>query len=306
MNQHTHPENSPAPHSSAPHNSGTHNHETHNTTPTNENGICNADFHTSHNSPDQKIVLTVENVSFSYQNQTVLENINFTVNEGEYLGVIGPNGGGKSTLLKLMLGLIKPTSGKILVEGHNIDHFKKRFQLGYVPQRAAVTEIAYPVTVEEIVSTGRIAKTGPFKRLNKKDQEIIEKSMETTGVLDYRKRLIQNLSGGERQRVYIARALAGEPKILFLDEPTSGVDVSSQEKFYNFLGQLNHDLKLTIVFVSHDLDAVANQVSTVLCLNKRMVCHGHPRNYIKEDFIKKLYGPEMKIVSHDSAHHHHL
>ena len=250
-------------------------------------------------------IIEVTNLRYTVNGATVLEDITFQVNSGEYLGIIGPNGGGKTTLLKLMLGLIKPNHGTIKIMGHNIHTLKNRSLIGYVPQRAAQVEFSFPATVTEVVQSGRTARLGVLKNLAAADHQAIDKAMEIADVSKIKSKLIQNLSGGERQRVFIARALAGEPKVIFLDEPTSGVDVSSQDKFYKFLASLNKDLGLTVVFVSHDLDAVANEVSSVLCLNKRLVCHGPPRDYIKEEFLKKLYGSDIKLILHGSGAHSH-
>jgi len=250
-------------------------------------------------------IIEVNNLRYSVNGATVLEDISFQVKEGEYLGIIGPNGGGKTTLLKLILGLIKPNHGTIRVMGHNIQTLKDKSMIGYVPQRAAQVEFSFPATVTEVVQSGRTARLGVLNHLSRTDKEAIQKAMEIADVYSLKNKLIQNLSGGERQRVFIARALAGEPKVIFLDEPTSGVDVASQDKFYKFLSSLNKDLGLTVVFVSHDLDAVANEVSSVLCLNKRLVCHGPPRDYIKTEFLKKLYGGEIKLIMHGTGEHSH-
>ena len=250
-------------------------------------------------------IIEVNDLSYSINGNTVIEDISFQVHPGEYLGLIGPNGGGKTTLLKLMLGLLKPDRGTVKICGHNVRKKADKSVVGYVPQRATQTDFNFPATVEEIVTSGRTPRLGWFRRLGGADHAAIDKAMEMADVTHLKKRLIQNLSGGERQRVFIARALASEPRILFLDEPTSGVDVASQDRFYKFLSSLNKELGLTIVFVSHDIDAVSNQVSCVLCLNKKLVCHGPPRDFIKEDFLKKLYGTKVKFVMHGEAEHHH-
>jgi zinc transport system ATP-binding protein len=250
-------------------------------------------------------IIEAKNISFHYNGIPVLEDISFSVCEGEYLGIIGPNGGGKTTLLKIMLGLIKPSKGTVKLFGQNINHLKDKARLGYVPQRVTQNNLSFPTTVQEIVASGRTARLGWFKRLAADDKIAITRAMETADILKFRNKLIQELSGGELQRVYIARAMAGEPKILFLDEPTTGVDAASQEKFYAYLESLNKKLGITIVFVSHDIDVVASQVSSVLCLNKRLVCHGPPREYIKESYLKQLYGSKINLVIHGTGHHTH-
>jgi zinc transport system ATP-binding protein len=244
------------------------------------------------------ICIEIKDVSFNYNGISILNNINFSVKEGEYLGIIGPNGGGKTTLLKIILGLLKPTSGEVLIFGKNIYSFKEHYLMGYVPQRTAQAGLHFPATVEEIVKTGRTAKVGLFKRFSEEDLEEIQKAMEIADVTGYKDRLLSHLSGGQRQRVFIARALAGDPKILILDEPTTGIDISSQEKFYTFLRDLNRKLGLTIIVVSHDMSMVVDEAKSVLCLNREMVCHGSPKDFMKEEFLEKLYGKKVKFVVH--------
>ncbi|MBI5817122.1 MAG: metal ABC transporter ATP-binding protein [Candidatus Yonathbacteria bacterium] len=242
--------------------------------------------------------IQLEDVNFSYNKNPVLEGISFTVHKGDYIGIIGPNGGGKTTLLKVILGLLEPESGVIRIMGQDIHSLKERSIIGYVPQRIAQAEHRFPATVEEIVETGRIAKLGLFKRLSAKDREAVGRAMDITGVSQFKDRLIGDLSGGEMKKVFIARALAGDPKILVLDEPTTGVDVGSQKKFYEFLGKLNREHHLTIIFVSHDVDMVSTEARSVICLNKTLVCEGPSSQLHDEEMIKKLYGDKINLVVH--------
>ncbi len=242
--------------------------------------------------------IEVKDINFRYNGNPVLEHITFSVKTGEYLGIIGPNGGGKTTLLRIIVGLVKADSGDVRVFGQRIEKFKERYQIGYVPQKASHSEFYFPATAEEIVRSGRTARLGLFKRYRTEDKQAIEKAMETADVTKYKDRLIGKLSGGERQRVFIARALAGETKVLILDEPVAGVDIASQEKFYSFLAHLNHEFRITIIFVSHDVGAIADEVDTVLCLNHRLFCHGSPENFIKEEFLEKVYGRKVTSVLH--------
>ena len=242
--------------------------------------------------------IEVDDINFHYNGNPVLEHVSFSVKHGEYLGIIGPNGGGKTTLLKVILGLLRPDSGKVMIFGKELSGLKGRHRIGYVPQRAAQAEFYFPATVEEIVRSGRTARAGLFGRYRKEDFKAIEKAMEITGTTAFRNRLISSLSGGERQRVYIARTLAGEPKILILDEPAVGVDIASQERFYKFLSFLNRELGITIIFVSHDIGVVADEVNTVLCLNHRLMCQGSPESFIKEEFLEEVYGKKVTSVFH--------
>lgn len=246
---------------------------------------------------DKKECIEVRNLSFSYNGNPVLENISFPVEEGEYLGIIGPNGGGKTTLFKIILGLLEPDSGEVFIYGKPQKKFSERHLIGYVPQRA-LSDYYFPATAEEIVRSGRTARLGMLKRFTAADLKAVERAMEIAGVSKFREKLIGKLSGGERQRVFIARALAGEPKILILDEPDVGVDLTAQERFYTFIEDLNRTMGLTVLLISHDIDVVAHQVKSVLCLNKRLVCHGSPKDFITEQYMQKLYGKKVKFILH--------
>ncbi len=242
--------------------------------------------------------IEVNDVCLGQNGNPILEHITFSVEEGEYLGVIGPNGGGKTTLFRIILGLVKPDSGTVLLYGQPISQFKERYLIGYVPQRIALSDMYFPATVEEVVRSGRTPRVGLFKRFSAKDVAAVDKAMEISGVSVLKNRLIGSLSGGERQRVFIARALAGEPRLLILDEPEVGVDINAQEHFYSFVDRLNSELGMTVLLISHDIDVVAHQAKTVLCLNRRLVCHGPPKKYITEEYMQKLYGKQVRFVLH--------
>lgn len=242
--------------------------------------------------------IELDKVSFSYGNNSVLENLSFTVKKGEYLGIIGPNGGGKTTLLSIILGLLHPTSGTVKLFGVDGHDLKEKYRIGYVPQRATQDVKEFPATVFEVVRSGRIPRVGFFHRFTKKDIEAVERAMEIAGVSWFRNMLVGNLSGGERQRVFIARALASESDILILDEPTVGVDIGAQKTFYEFLSSLNRDHHLTIIFVSHDVDVISRETKTVLCLNHNLVCHGLPQDLLSDHILERLYGESTKKINH--------
>jgi zinc transport system ATP-binding protein len=244
------------------------------------------------------IAIELNEITYKYYDHIVLEYISFAVDSGEYLGIIGPNGGGKTTLIRIMLGLLKPSSGNVKIFGQDIGTFNKRYMIGYVPQRAAHEEFYFPASVEEVVRSGRTARIGLFRGCGREDYKAINEAMEVADVAQFKKRLVGELSGGERQRVFIARALSGEPQILILDEPVVGVDIASKDKFYSFLKHLNQDLKITIIFVSHDVGAIAHEVKNILCLNRRLICHGEPRDYIKEKFLEEVYGNKVTSIFH--------
>ena len=239
-----------------------------------------------------KNIIELKDVSFRYNGGAVLEHVSFSVSKGEYMGIIGPNGGGKTTLLKIILGLLRPADGEVSVS-------LEKNEIGYVPQRASSYHLRFPATVEEIVGSGRTARLGLLGWFGKKDAEAVDKALETTGISSLRRRLIGNLSGGEVQKVFLARAFAGEPKMLILDEPEVGIDIAGQEEFYTFLDGLNQKFGLTIIFVSHDIELISHSVRSVLCLNRRLLCHGSPREFIKEEYIDQLYGKKVKFIFHE-------
>lgn len=238
--------------------------------------------------------IELDNVSFKYDDTPVLENLSFTVRKGEYLGIIGPNGGGKTTLLKIILGLLHQTDGTVKLFGKDRHDFKEQYRIGYVPQRVTRAERGFPATVFEVVKSGRVPRLGFFLGFTKKDIEAVHRAMEVSGIEKYKNTLVSKLSGGERQRVFIARALASEPDVLVLDEPTVGVDIGAQKKFYEFLASLNRDHHLTIVFVSHDVDMVSQETGTVLCLNHNLVCHGTSKDLLSDHTLERLYGGQGK------------
>src|SRR3989338_1932967 len=246
-----------------------------------------------------KNIIEVKNVSFSYGDQQVLKDISLNIHQGDYLGVIGPNGGGKTTLLKIMLGLLKPSRGTVSMFGQDICCFKHWSKIGYVPQNAVRFDTSFPATVEEIVTMGLYGKKGLFSSLNNKDKDKIREVLEQVEMTPFRKRLIGDLSGGQQQRVFIARALVSDPEVLFLDEPTVGVDVKTQENFYELLNLLNVKYNLTLILVSHELDIVVQEATEVACINQTLVYHGAPKDFMKGDYLSKLYGKELKFIVHD-------
>lgn len=245
-----------------------------------------------------KNIIEIENISFGYTNELVLKDITLNIHQGDYLGMIGPNGGGKTTLLKIMLGLLKPKSGTVKLFGTDINKFKDWHKIGYVPQKAINFDVKFPATVEEVVAMGRYGKRGLLHWSNKEDKNKVKESLEQVEMLEFKDKLIGDLSGGQQQRVFIARALAGEPQVIFLDEPTVGIDVKTQEQFYGLLKKLNKTLELTLVLVSHDIDVVAHETTEVACINQNLVCHTSPHMFFQGDNLEKLYGKDLKHILH--------
>lgn len=236
----------------------------------------------------QTPVINIQNLDFDYQGQTVLQNVNLTIHQGEFLGMVGPNGGGKTTLFRLILGLIQPRQGQITVL--NQSPHQARRAIGYVPQ-ALKFPVDFPMTVEEAVLMGRL---GPGHRLGfwkKKDRDAIIPILDETGLMPLRERRLEDLSGGQRQRVFIARALAGNPKLLLLDEPTANIDVQMEEDLFQLFRQLNQ--RMTIVVVSHDLGFVSHYVSRIACVNRSLHCHNSTQ--ITPELIEHMYGHPVRV-----------
>ncbi len=233
-------------------------------------------------------MISFEDVSFSYGEEDILSNINFSILDGDYVAIVGPNGGGKSTLLKLLLGLLTPRSGAIKVFGHSVEKAKEHLDIGYVPQRIVSSDVMIPATVEEVVRSARVASRGFFGSLSGKDKDAATRAMEMLGILDLRKKQVSQLSGGQRQRVFIARALAREPKVLILDEPTVGVDVAVKEKFFELLEVLNEQ-GITIVIVSHDIDIMKERAKTIIGIHRRLICNTPSSKFDAHAFSHNLY-----------------
>ncbi len=248
-----------------------------------------------------KNIIEVKNIFFSYNKEEVIRDISFDVHQGDYLGMIGPNGAGKTTLLKIMLGLLVAGSGSVKLFGQDIKNFKDWQKIGYVPQKATSFDINFPATVKEVVLMGRYARAGLFHGMTKKDLNLVQKSLEQVDMWEYRDRLIGDLSGGQQQRVFIARALVSEPEIIFLDEPTSGVDEKTQNEFFSLLRKLNQEFSLTLVLVSHDIEKITKEVMHIACIDKTLVCHMSPEEYIKESHDVNISGLPVKIIT---SHHH--
>ncbi len=240
-------------------------------------------------------VINLSHVWAGYDNHPVLEDITLTVDALDFVGIIGPNGGGKTTLLKVLLGLLKPHQGKVKILGYPVVSGRKF--LGYVPQ-ALEFDRAFPICVEDVVKMGRLGKRRLCQRYNAHDHRIVLSCLEQVGLLALRHRPLSQLSGGERQRVYIARALATEPQILLLDEPTANVDSKIQKSIYDLLKELNESV--TIVMISHDLSAVSTYVKTVGCLNRRL--HYHHDKHITPTMIEQTYQCPVDLIAHGTPH----
>jgi zinc transport system ATP-binding protein len=246
-----------------------------------------------------KNIIELHNVSFSYGDEEVLKNVDLNIHKGDYMGIIGPNGGGKTTLLKIMLGLIKPDKGTVKLFGQDLQKFRDWSKIAYVQQKATNFDPAFPITVQEVVEMGRYGKKGLFKRLGTEDRKMILDAIEEVGLTEDRHTVMGRLSGGQQQRVFIARALASHPEVIFLDEPTIGVDIQIQDQFYKLLQKLNRKYELTLVLVSHDINVVANEVTEIAYVNKTLLYEDNPKDFLKNEGLKKIYGDQVKFILHN-------
>ena len=236
-------------------------------------------------------IINLDDVSFSYTNIPVVRNINLAVCEGEFLGVIGPNAGGKSTLLKLILGLLQPDAGEITVFGKRPE--KGRSRIGYVPQHPAFSR-DFPINVRDAVLLGRLGETRWYGGYTQEDKDIAINALKAVEIDNIRNQTIDSLSGGQLQRALIARALASRPDILILDEPTANIDVRAEEDIFGLLKQYNDHM--TIIVVSHDIGFISGYVDRVACLNQTMLCHTTSK--ISGKTIEELYGAPVRMIQH--------
>src|SRR2546426_8017106 len=245
-------------------------------------------------------VVELEHVSFDHGSERVLDEASLRIGRGDFLGIIGPNGSGKTTLLKVLLGLLRPASGRVRVFGTDVRLFREWARIGYVPQKATACDARFPASVLEVVLSGRSGVAGIGRRFGERDRAAAEEALKTVDMLELKARPIGRLSAGQQQRVFIARALASRPELLLLDEPTVGVDVDAQERFYSLLRRLNREFGTTLVLVSHDVSVVAGEVTHLACLNRRLVFHGSPEEAMRSGALAQLYRAESLVV----AHHH--
>jgi len=241
---------------------------------------------------EQPANLEILNINAGYQGHLVLRDITFTVPCGEEVAIVGPNGAGKSTLFKILAGLLQPHSGAILIHGRPFQYFKD--SVAYIPQREEV-DWRFPVTVRDVVAMGRFGKLRWMQRPEKKDLEIVDEKMQVLGIYDLGGRSIGELSGGQQQRVFLARALVQEPHILLLDEPFSGIDVTTQETTLELLSVLKKQ-HVTVMVSTHDLNLAAQRFDKVLLINHKVIAFGQPREVFSVNNIRSAFGEQILLV----------
>ncbi len=241
-------------------------------------------------------VASLRRVTYAYNGHPVLEDVDLTIGAGDFAAVIGPNGGGKTTLLKLLLGLLKPQTGTVTLFGES--PVKTAHRVGYVPQDVHINRF-FPLTVLELTLMGRLGPGRLLRRYSPKDLAAAEAALDRMEMLAYRKARLDELSGGQRQRVFIARALASEPEALFLDEPAAGVDSAGQKDLYSHLKELND--RMTILVVTHDLLVLSTYVKSVVCVNRALVHHPSPE--VTEDMLRLGYQCPVELLGHGHLPH---
>lgn len=253
-------------------------------------------MHWNSNRTMKRAIVTLENVWVYYNGEPALQDVSITIKAGDFLGIIGPNGGGKTTLLKVILGLLKPSHGRVTVLGKNPR--ESHSGVGYVPQVSPFDKY-FPISAWQVTLMGRYSNTGLFSRYSAKDKEAAEEALKRVGMWQYRSRQIGELSGGQQKRVLIARALSTNPAIMLLDEPMESVDSKVQTEFYELLQELHREM--AIVLVSHDVTAVSIYVDEIACLNQKLVYHG-PKE-ISVEVLEGTYQCPVHLIAHGTIPH---
>ena len=239
----------------------------------------------------EKAVVEIDQVDFAYDGDLILQEITLAVREKDFLGVVGPNGGGKTTLLKIILGLIHPLRGKVRVFGRAPE--RAHHLIGYVPQHADL-DSSFPISVMDVVLIGRLGRAPRLGRYSKSDRQAAEEAMQEAEIYNLRNRRFGTLSGGQKQRVLIARALVGKPDLLLLDEPTTSVDGRVEQDIYELLKRLNE--QVTIILVSHDVGFISSYVKHVACVNQRLACRA--TDEVTGDVIEACYSGSVHMLKH--------
>jgi len=240
-------------------------------------------------------VIELSHVTFRFNRHPVLDDISLDIHQGEFHAIIGPNGGGKTTLLKIMLGLLEPHAGSVQILGESVR--KNRRYLGYVPQFRTF-DFRYPISVREMVLSGRLGHTEKKLRYGPRDYATADDALKTMGIADIADREIADISGGQRQRAIIARALVGHPRVLLLDEPTVYVDTPTATRFYDIIADLRKEM--TIVLVTHDVGALPPDITTVSCLNHHIFTHD--AREITAEMIGAVYPCPVDLIAHGIPH----
>jgi zinc transport system ATP-binding protein len=246
-----------------------------------------------------EVVVLLKDVWVQYNHHIVLKRINLKINRKEIVSIVGPNGGGKTTLLYTILGFKLPFKGKVIVLGKTPQKIQKAGVIGYIPQSNQF-ESHFPINVRDVVTMSRYGVKKFGERLSKEDRELTEEALEKVKMSGYKNHYFGSLSGGQKQLVLIARAMALKPEILILDEPSTGLDTVAQSNFYSMLREIRDKENITIILVSHDIGTVSGIVDQIACLNKQIHFHGKPEDCIPSKALEKVFGKNIQFLIHDN------
>jgi len=255
-------------------------------------------------------IIRFHGATFGFPGVIALKDISLDIAEGEFVGVIGPNGSGKTTLCKAILGLMRPLGGTLQIFDCACEKLQchHRARIGYLPQKGGLDK-NFPITVLETVMMGRYGVLGLIKRPGKRDRDIAREALSHVGMLEHETSALGELSGGQQQRVFIARALSQQPQVLLLDEPTTGIDIVTQHSVLDLIRRLHHDLGLTVVLITHDINMIRPHVDRLVLLKTRLFASGRPEEVLKPDILQQVYGKELVITEKDliivEDYHHH-
>ncbi|MGH7228625.1 MAG: metal ABC transporter ATP-binding protein [Nitrospiraceae bacterium] len=245
-------------------------------------------------------IIRFSHATFGFPGVIALKDITLEIAEGEFVGIIGPNGSGKTTLCKAVLGLMRPLEGSLQIFDCSCEELRchHRARIGYLPQKGRLDQ-NFPITVLEAVMMGRYGALGLFRRPAKRDREIALQALANVGMEDHRDAALGHLSSGQQQRVLIARALAQQPQVLLLDEPTTGIDITTQHSVLDLVRRLHRDLGLTVLLVTHDINMIRPQVDRMVLLKTRLFAAGAPEAVLKLDILQQVYGKDLVITEKD-------
>ncbi len=244
-------------------------------------------------------IVEVKNVSVQYDGNTVLDHVSLDVMKGDVLGIVGPNGGGKTTLLNAVLGNVRLSSGSVKLFGVEQSKFKEYQRIGFVAQHAIQFDPLFPATVEEIVGLGCLSRAKIGRRLNKTDRQAVKEAMDAVDIASIRRKKISELSGGQKQRIFVAKALVRKPDLLIFDEATSGLDASIQDRFVQMLKDLKQERGVTVITVSHDISSVMCQANKLAIVNRRLEFTEIDQGTDPSKALREAYGEHFTFVFHN-------
>jgi zinc transport system ATP-binding protein len=247
---------------------------------------------------ESPVVLEIRDLSVSRSNSLVIEDATFYIHRGDFVGIVGPNGGGKTTLLKAILGILPSRNGIIRIFGEDVKSYSHWERVAYISQEATDFDPSFPMSVRELVALGRLNKSNTGRRLKEEDWRAVDEALNFMGISDISHKRIGNLSGGQKQRAFMAKCLVRNPQIIILDEPVTGVDAETQEKFYKKLSNLNAERGVTILVVTHDLTAVFCRMSKVICVNRKVNVSDIAEDMDPDQVLRQAYGEHFHFVFH--------